>query len=87
MLDAARDAPCVDCGVQLPPSCMDLDHVRGIKSFVLTVTSAKDYSHANIAAEIAKCDVRCPNCHRLRHHKLNDYAERAGRNGGSQRKP
>jgi hypothetical protein len=65
-----RSAPCVDCGMSLPPEVMDLDHVRGEKRF--------SFSQAEVARpaitpeileeEIAKCEVRCPNCHRLRHH-------------------
>lgn len=74
---AARSKPCVDCGLQLPPECMELDHVRGEKLFRLNVTSAKSHSQAKIEAEIAKCDVRCPNCHRLRHFRLGDYRERS----------
>ena len=77
LLDAARANPCVDCGVQLPPECMDLDHVRGEKLVNLSVSTAKQVSRALIDAEIEKCDVRCPNCHRLRHYHLGDYAERA----------
>lgn len=69
----AKDRPCQDCGTQLPPEVMELDHVRGEKVFGL----AKWYAHKlppgrtreeMIAEEIAKCEVRCPNCHRMRHY-------------------
>src|SRR3954466_15913770 len=65
VLDAVRSVPCVDCGIQLPPECMDLDHVRGEKKIKLCVSYAKGYSTKAILAEIEKCEVRCPNCHRL----------------------
>lgn len=68
ILDAARTGPCVDCGLQLPPECMDFDHVRGEKRFSLSVPYAKGRSEEAIMAEIAKCEIRCPSCHRLRHH-------------------
>ena len=68
ILDEARSHPCVDCGIQLPPECMDLDHVRGEKKIKLCVSYAKGYAEKAIRAEIEKCEVRCPNCHRLRHH-------------------
>lgn len=75
MVTAAREAPCVDCGISLPPQCMDLDHVRGEKAFGLArapwarlLPGFADRLEM-VAAEIAKCDVRCPNCHRLRHHR------------------
>lgn len=70
-----RDKPCVDCGVILPPECMDLDHVRGEKKF-----SISHYAHAlkieRVEEELAKCDIRCPNCHRLRHYKEKRKCER-----------
>lgn len=46
---------------------MDFDHVRGTKSFAIS-TNTYHIGIARLTAEIAKCDVRCPNCHRLRHH-------------------
>lgn len=67
-----RDKPCVDCGLRLPPECMEFDHVRDIKLF-----SIAGWENARLGSvdrkqavlnEIAKCDVRCPNCHRLRHY-------------------
>ena len=64
---AARSKPCVDCGLQLPPECMDLDHVRGVKKF--KVSNICSHSDQDVIDEIAKCDVRCPNCHRLRHFR------------------
>jgi hypothetical protein len=65
---AARSVPCVDCGVQLPPEVMELDHVRGEKSFGFGGSGFRERQAAEVAAEISKCDVRCPNCHRLRHY-------------------
>lgn len=64
----AREVPCVDCGIQLPPAVMELDHVRGEKSFGFGGAGARDRDPDLVRAEIAKCDVRCPNCHRLRHY-------------------
>lgn len=57
----------MDCGIQYPPAAMDLDHVRGIKIYPLS--QMMQQSEAKIRAEIAKCDVVCANCHRLRHSK------------------
>lgn len=61
--------PCVDCGVQLPPEVMELDHVRGDKSFGLTYTALRWKTVDEVRREIAKCEVRCPNCHRMRHYR------------------
>ena len=74
---AAKDKPCVDCGVQLPAECMEFDHVRGVKEFTLgnwrtgAATSKRPPGVSRIEvirSEIAKCDIRCPNCHTLRHY-------------------
>jgi hypothetical protein len=46
---------------------MDLDHVRGEKAFGLSKHRERYSTFAEMEAEIAKCEVRCPNCHRLRH--------------------
>lgn len=60
--------PCYDCHVLFPAICMDFDHVRGTKvrdiSAMLASTSA---SKTRILAEIAKCELVCANCHRIRH--------------------
>lgn len=60
----AKQRPCVDCGGQFPSPAMHLDHVRGQKH--LPVARMKSYSEARIRAEIAKCEVRCANCHAIR---------------------
>lgn len=61
-----KSQPCVDCGIQYPPEVMDADHVRGEKVAHISVLAAKA-SVARLRAELEKCEVRCANCHRLRH--------------------
>jgi hypothetical protein len=56
--------PCVDCG-ESDPRCLDFDHVRGKKVRAISVMVG-NYSWEKIEKEIAKCDVRCANCHRKR---------------------
>lgn len=55
---------CVDCG-ERDPIVLEFDHVRGDKRGRLAEL-ARRTSWATIAAEIAKCEVRCANCHRRR---------------------
>lgn len=69
---AAKDKPCTDCRIELPPKVMQLDHVRGTKLFAIT-KGIHSRSLQALIDEIAKCDVRCPNCHAMRH-----YLEREG---------
>ena len=62
---AKRDTPCADCGGQFPEYMKDFDHVpgRGPKLFNL---GQPDRSMAVVKAEMAKCDIVCANCHRIR---------------------
>jgi hypothetical protein len=63
--------PCVDCG-QTDMRCLEFDHVRGKKSNDISRMITIGYSWSTIAAEIAKCEVRCANCHRIRESKKNN---------------
>lgn len=72
MLIEAKSRPCVDCGCKLPPECMDLDHVRGPVPRVGNGQrrSWLSFSVESLKEELAKCEVRCPTCHRVRHYLL-----------------
>lgn len=64
----AKDVPCADCGVRYPAYVMDFDHVRGKKRDNIGLMKAYA-GNATLLAEIAKCDVVCANCHRVRSHR------------------
>jgi hypothetical protein len=55
--------PCVDCG-ETDPIVLEFDHVRGKKVLDVGKMMNNSYSLKNLQEEIAKCDVRCANCHR-----------------------
>lgn len=59
-----KNKPCADCGVSYPAHVMDFDHVNGQK--LSAVSRMRSYSWKRIEEEIAKCDVVCANCHRVR---------------------
>jgi hypothetical protein len=61
---AEKSRPCTDCGGVFPPCVMDFDHVRGVKMFNLSDGYNKPVAKSRI--EIAKCDLVCSNCHRIR---------------------
>jgi hypothetical protein len=63
--------PCADCGGSFPPICMDFDHVGDDK--VMNVSKMGRYSIERILEEIAKCEVVCANCHRLRTANRGQY--------------
>lgn len=64
-IDAQKNAPCVDCGRSFPSICMDFDHLDG-KLWGISQMRNKGMSLAAIDAEIAKCELVCANCHRIR---------------------
>src|SRR5882672_6570793 len=67
-LDEKKSAPCADCGGRFPPECMDFDHLHGeVKLF--EVGSGVSRKRAILQAEIAKCELVCANCHRIRTRK------------------
>lgn len=64
----AKNVPCADCGRQWPPVCMDFDH-RPEHGKAHNVGELKSRRKEILHAEIAKCDVVCACCHRLRTEK------------------
>jgi hypothetical protein len=64
LIAAAKGKPCTDCGGTFPRCAMEFDHVRGTKLFALNSPGGRTV--ASIEAEIAKCDLVCSNCHRIR---------------------
>ena len=65
--DLKTKTPCVDCGINYPYYVMDFDHVRGQKhANVMELVST--LSKKKIDEEIAKCEIVCSNCHRIRTH-------------------
>ena len=69
-LKEQKQKPCIDCGGTFPTYCMDFDHVpeRGEKLIEVSQMARRKSSWALIHAEIAKCDLVCANCHRVRTH-------------------
>ena len=66
-VDEMKSAPCMDCGRTFPPVAMDFDHVRGEKAF--SISKRLMAKRETILVEIAKCDLVCSNCHRIRTHE------------------
>jgi hypothetical protein len=64
-IDKLKAGPCLDCKRRFPSECMDFDHREGA-SKVGTISQLIGCSFDKILAEIAKCDLICTNCHRIR---------------------
>jgi len=76
--------PCVDCG-ERDIVVLQFDHLRD-KSFDLSAMIASGTSWARIETEIAKCVVRCANCHRRVTAQRNSERTIAARKRGSKRR-
>lgn len=64
-----RNQPCADCGGIFPPYVMEFDHRSGVeKKTNIADMPKRYYSKRLLAAELAKCDLVCANCHRARTH-------------------
>lgn len=63
--------PCIDCG-NTDIRTLDFDHVRGKKLSNISKMAIEGYSWPTIENEIAKCEVRCANCHRIKTFERNN---------------
>tara|TARA_Y100001001_G_scaffold163782_1_gene193805 strand:+ start:5619 stop:5984 length:366 start_codon:yes stop_codon:yes gene_type:complete len=69
--DHKKNNPCVDCGED-DPIVLDFDHVRGEKKFTMARATSLYRSLKKVKEEIAKCEIRCANCHRKVTHKRDE---------------
>lgn len=59
-----KRAPCKDCEGTYPPECMDFDHLGDKLDNVSRIVQGG--SMGKLKREVAKCDLVCANCHRVR---------------------
>ena len=57
---------CADCKRRFHHSAMDFDHVVGSKESNISLLVNTAYSLKKVKREIAKCEIVCANCHRVR---------------------
>lgn len=58
-------AGCADCGYHSHAEALDFDHRPGVEK-VFSIAQEPHRPWAVMETEIAKCDVVCANCHRVR---------------------
>ena len=61
-----KSKPCADCGSEFPFYVMDFDHRDADEKCLSVSKMAQQMSVRRLLDEIAKCDVVCANCHRIR---------------------
>ena len=65
-----KDHPCVDCGIT-DIRVLDADHIDPTMKINTRSNLGKTRGIQVIIDELNKCDIRCANCHRIRHFEEN----------------
>lgn len=65
MVLEAKNRPCADCRHGFHSSVMEFDHLPQFEK-LFNIAQWRQHNRKEIRAEIAKCEVVCANCHRLR---------------------
>lgn len=74
-LDAFKvKAGCIDCGYKAHPRALDFDHIGTDKTCDVGRMMHNRTAWTLILAEIAKCEVVCANCHRVRTYEREQRA-------------
>lgn len=59
------NTPCADCGKYYHPVAMDFDHIGTNKTQDVS-RIVRTGTWEDVVAEMAKCELVCSNCHRVR---------------------
>lgn len=65
ILEYLKTHACVDCG-NSDIRVLEFDHIGDDKEYNIANMIGGAYSLSSIDKEIAKCEVRCANCHRIK---------------------
>jgi len=78
---------CVDCGYKENPVALEFDHRPGEPKAFQISRGVSNCGLDRLLEEIAKCDVVCANCHRIRSFNRKQHVIMGhGPNGGRKRK-
>lgn len=64
--DYLSNHPYVDCG-NSDIRVLEFDHIKGTKEFTV---GSSNVTLERLEIEINKCEIRCANCHKIRHHEV-----------------
>lgn len=74
LMRSLKMKPCKDCSREFHPCAMDFDHREGeIKLADVATLANNQASTKRLLAEIAKCDLLCAVCHRIRTFNRNAF--------------
>lgn len=68
ILNTIKAQPCQDCKIQYPTYVMDFDHRDPTTKLFNVGHVSRAGSVKKLLEEVAKCDLVCSNCHRIRTH-------------------
>lgn len=81
-IDELKNQPCTDCGQTYPSYVMDFDHLDGYtKHKNVADLIGERTSIRVIRNELAKCELVCANCHRIRTHTRRNKLDRPSLHG------
>lgn len=66
LIDGLKNHPCQDCGNSYPSYVMEFHHRDPATKVFKVAVALVYYSLNKVFEEIAKCDLLCANCHRIR---------------------
>ena len=67
--------PCVDCG-EANIIVLEFDHIGDDKDFNISDAARNGVGIKKLKDEIAKCEVRCANCHRKKTYERGGFTHR-----------
>lgn len=75
LINRLKSVPCKDCKQSFPSCAMDFDHIDENK--FKNVAQMTHHAMHKVVAEIAKCEVVCAVCHRIRTASRRSSEDRA----------
>lgn len=57
---------CIDCGEKYPHYMLEFDHLPEHEKLDSPMDIARNYNMQKALDEVAKCDIVCANCHKIR---------------------
>ena len=77
IIDNLKAKPCLDCGREYPSYVMEFHHRDPATKVFKVAVALVGCNLDKVFAEIAKCDLLCANCHRIREWGENGLRKKA----------